>query len=82
MGTSMKTAVGSAEPPERDNLPVFSVAPARCPFTGIPQGMGCRGVCCRPDLHPLAVTVTVVGAAPAGFWSTLNTGSAARWPMS
>lgn len=70
----MNTLIGAAEPPEQQ--PVWSIgySPARCPHTGVSVWMGCRGPCCRPDLHILSaqqqvVNMTVNGTyvAPAGF---------------
>lgn len=66
----MKTLNAAAEPPEHPP-PIlswtgqFSFTPAVCPFTGINQWMGCRGSCCRPDLHwPTLLPITTAGIAP------------------
>jgi hypothetical protein len=64
----MNTLVGAAEPPEQQPAWSISYLQAKCPHTGVSVWMGCRGPCCRPDLHVLSAqpqVVTYAGFVPA-----------------
>lgn len=57
----------------------FEFEPLRCPVTGISVWMGCRGACCRPDLHVVNTTAAVVQTAFT--WPLINVTGTNTWPL-